>query len=144
MQYDLDEAYQQSLPDFIQVLPEGFRIGGNPQTTLNVSIQDEQLVRTLWDQGRSVCRSIDGYSSISTKKLCRVCRDQGRCTVQIVLFVLIDDNPFRLALNYTSGQNYLAYRRTCRDKGHDLRHALTKLSVSSRGTWGEIRFKEVF
>lgn len=144
MQYDLEDAYQRSLPDFIQVLPEGFRIGENVQPTRNVSIQDEQLVRTLWDHGRALCRSIDGFSSITSGKVCRVCRDQRRCTAQIVLFVLVDDSPFRIALNYTSGQNYLAYRRVSRDKDRDLRHVLTKLSVTSRGTWGEMRFEEVF
>jgi hypothetical protein len=143
MQYDLEAAYQQSLPDFIQVLSGGFSVAGKVQPSLEVSIQDEQLVRTLWDHGRPLCRSIGGYSSITNGKVCRVCRDLRRCTAQIILFVLLDSDPFRIALNHTSGQNYLAYRRNSCNTNRDLCHVLTQISIISHDSWGEVHFQEL-
>jgi hypothetical protein len=135
MPYDIESTYRRSLPDFIRVAPEGFAIGGRVEPTLEVSIQDEQVVKKLWNQGRLLCQSPDGLASTTTRKPCRLCRDQRRCTSQIILYVLAADSPYRIALNYTSAQNYLAYRRTVIGKGLELREGITVLSVASHATW---------
>lgn len=144
MYHDIEAIYQRSLPDFLRVVPEGFEIAGHVEPTLHVSIQDEQVVRKLWDHGRLLCQSKDGHSSLATGKACRVCRDQTRCTPQIILYVLAGESPFRIALNYTSGQNYLTYRRGIIDRGSDLRDIITVLSATSHQTWGEVHFQELF
>jgi hypothetical protein len=144
MQNDIEALYRRSLPDFVRVLPDGFQFAGQIQTSLEVSIQDEQLVRKLWDHGRLLCQSIDGFSSLTTGKPCRVCRHQSRCTPQIVLYVLVGDTPCRVALNHTSAQNYFNYRRRLLDQDHQPAGVLTVLTVASHDTWGEIQFRELF
>lgn len=143
MQHDIEAAYRRSLPDFIRVIAEGFEIAGQVEPTLRVSIQDEQVTRKLWNQGRVLCQSLDGLSSLTTGKACRVCRNQRRCTSRLVLYILLDDAPFRLPLNFTSAQNYLAYRRRILDGGNELHHVHTALSVVSHTTWGEVQFQEL-
>jgi len=144
MRNDIETIYQRSLPDFIRVLPEGFQRAGLVAPTLEVSIQDEQVVRKLWNHGTLLCQSLDGFSSLTTGKACRVCRDQSRCTPQIVLYVLVDETPFRIGLNPTSAQNYLKYRRRLLDQGQQLPAVVTVLTVVSRTTWGEVLFRELF
>ena len=144
MHNDIETVYQRSLPDFLRVLPEGFQVAGQVEPTVEVVIHDEQVVRKLWDHGRLTCQSTDGFSCQTTGKACRLCRDQSRCTSQIVLYVLVGQSPFRIALNYTSGMNYLTYRRRLHEKGQELRTIVTLLTVVSRATWGEVQFQELF
>ncbi len=144
MDNDIEALYQRPLPDFIRVLSEGFQINGQVKPTVEVSIQDEQLIRKLWNHSRLICQSVDGFSSLTTGKACRVCRDQTRCNPQIVLYVLLDQTPYRIALNYTSGKNYLTYRRRLIDNDHELNTVVTRLSVVPRATWGEVQFQDLF
>lgn len=142
MQQDLESRYQRTLPDFIRVQPEGFAIGKRLEQTLGVVIKDEQVVRKFWDHGRLACQSIDGFSALTTGKACRVCRHQTHCTPQIILYVLLDQDAHRIALNYTSAQNYFAYRRTLAQNGRELGSIFTLLSVVSHATWAELQFRE--
>lgn len=144
MHTDIEALYRRSLPDFARVLPDGFHLAGQVHPSLEVSIQDEQLVRKLWDHARLICQSIDGFSSLATAKPCRVCRDQSRCIPQIVLYVLVGDTPCRIALNHTSVQNYFKYRRRLVDQDHKLADVVTVLTVASHDSWGEIQFRELF
>lgn len=144
MQDDLEAIYNPSLPDFIRVSSEGFDIAGHHRPLLEVSIHDEQVARKLWEHGRVLCQSIDGRSSLTTAKPCRVCSDQKRCRPQIILYVLVDETPFRISLNHTSAQNYITYRRRLRNDGHDLKTLITALSVLPHDTWGEVQFQHVF
>ena len=144
MQQDLESRYQRTLPDFIRVQPEGFAIGKRVEQTLGVIIKDEQVVRKFWDHGRLACQSIDGFSALSSGKACRVCRNQTHCTPQIILYVLLDQDAHRIALNYTSAQNYFAYRRTVAQNGRELDAIFTLLSVVSHATWAEVQFREPF
>jgi len=144
MQQDLESRYQRTLPDFIHPQPDGFAIGTRVEQTLGVIIKDEQVVRKLWDHGRLACQSIDGFSALTTGKACRVCRHQTHCTPQIILYVLVDQDAHRIALNYTSAQNYFAYRRTLAQNGRELDSIFTLLSVVSHSTWAEVQFRETF
>ena len=144
MQHDIEGLYQHALPQFVKVLPDGFSIGGKLKPRLEVTIQDEQVVRKLWNHGRILCQSIDGYTALTESKACQACRDQRRCTTQIVLYVRAEKAVYRVALNYSSVQNYFAYRRELADKDHDLGHVITALSVIPHGTWGEVTFQELF
>ncbi len=144
MQQDLESRYQRTLPDFIRVQPEGFAIGTRVEQTLGVTIKDEQVVRKFWDHGRLACQSLDGFSALSSGKACRVCRHQTHCTPQIILYVLLDQDAHRIALNYTSAQNYFAYRRTLAQNGRELDSIFTLLSVVSHATWAEVQFRETF
>jgi hypothetical protein len=63
---------------------------------------------------------------------------------QIVLYVLHEDTPYRIALNYTSAKNYLAYRRDVMNGDGDLAAIMTALHVTPRCGWGEVTFAKVF
>jgi hypothetical protein len=144
MQTDIAAIYQRSLPDFVRVLPDGFQIRGEVKRAIDVTIHDDQVVRRLWHHGKLACQSLDGFSALATGKACRVCRDQSRCVPQIALYILMDETPFRIALNYTSSQNYLEYRPHLLDQDNELRIVVTQLTVVSRATWGEVQFRELF
>jgi hypothetical protein len=144
MHDDLEARYHHTSPAFLKVMPEGFAMGGETVSCIEVSIQDEQVERKLWDQGRLLCHSRDGRRAVKTRKPCRVCRNQLRCTSQIVLYVLHDDTPFRIPLNYTSAENYLAYRREVMNGDADPAAVMTTLHVTPRGSWGEVSFTKLF
>lgn len=144
MRDDLEARYHHPAPSLLKIMPEGFALGGETVSCIDVSIQDEQVERKLWDHGRLLCRSHDGRRAVKTHKPCRVCRDQLRCTSQIVLYVLHDDTPYRLPLNYTSAENYLAYRREVMNGDADPTDIMTTLHVTPRGTWGEVSFTKLF
>ena len=143
MQHDIEALYQRFLPQFIKVLPEGFSIGGEVKPRLDVTIQDEQVVRKLWKHGKVLCHSIDGRTALTESKVCEACSDQRRCTVQVVLYVEVDKTCYRIALNYSSAQNYFAYRRSALDHGGKLAKVLSALSVVPHGSWGEVAFTTV-
>lgn len=144
MHDDLEARYHRTCPSFLKVMPEGFVLGGTTVSRIDVSIQDEQVERKLWDHGRLLCHSRDGRRAVKTHKPCRACRDQLRCTSQVVLYVLHDDTPYRIPLNYTSAENYLAYRREVMNSETDPTAIMTTLHVTPRGSWGEVSFTKLF
>ena len=144
MHDDFEDRYHYISPSFLKVLPEGFALGDKTVPRIDVSIQDEQVERKLWDQGRLLCHSRDGRRAVKTRKPCRLCRDQHRCTPQIVLYVLHEDTPYRIPLNYTSAENYLAYRREVKNGDTDPTAVMTALHVTPHGSWGEVGFTKLF
>lgn len=144
MHTDLEDRYRQIFPPFLKVLPDGFLMGEKTLARIDVSIQDEQVQRKLWDHGRILCHSRDGRKAVKTRKPCRVCSDQPRCTSQIVLYVLHEETPYRIALNFTSSNNYLAYRRDIMAREEDPISVMTTLHVTPHSTWGEVTFTKLF
>ena len=143
MDSDIESTFNTSLPPFIRLGPEGFHLGDAKRQFLEVAIYDEQVVRAFWKNGTLRCQSADGLRSLRTGKPCRLCRNQRSCTPRIVLYLLIEKDPYRLALSYSSSRNYLAYRRELKSKGLLPPEALTRLSLSDHGSWCEVKFQLV-
>jgi len=140
MESDIESTFNTSLPPFIRLSPEGFEVGNAKKRFLEVAIYDEQVVRAFWKNGILRCQSADGLRSLRTGKPCRLCRNQRSCTPRIVLYLLFAEEPYRLALSYSSSRNYLAYRRELKLKGLTPADALTRLSLCDHGSWCEVKF----
>ena len=129
---------------YLTVRPHGFQL--NPGTLLRPALEARILAygsaRTLYQDRKPLCRSLDGIRSLSAgqQRTCADCRLRTRCTPQVRLDLLVDTQPFRLLLAHTSAKNFLLYEAQLRQRGLVLYELPHRLTVINRGSWGELRF----
>lgn len=128
---------------YLNVGPSGIQITTNspPLTTLRAHILDHGAARTLYQQRKPACRSLDGVRSLQDPQLhCAQCVQRSICTPQIRVTLVYDHLPYRLLLAFTSAKNFLFYCTKLRTQHRELADVLTQIRVLNRGTWGELRF----
>ncbi|MCP3882266.1 MAG: hypothetical protein GY701_28320, partial [Sulfitobacter sp.] len=59
---------------------------------------------------------------------------------QVRLDLLVDTQPWRLLLAYTSAKSFLLSAAQLRERGIELYEGLHHMTVINRGSWGELRF----
>jgi len=139
---ELSQIFDRPPPPFIRIVPEGFLIDSQVHEILEVVIRDESITRKLWHSQEVICRSDCGVRA-RNGKLCKTCKDLGRCTPQLVLWFEYEDQAMRLPLGYTSARNYLKYRKELEAQGVPVFTAVSRLSVVRRGHWGEVVFHQL-
>ncbi len=75
-----------------------------------------------------------------SSRTCAQCRLRAQCTPQVRLDLFVDAEPFRLLLAHTSARNFLVYEATLRQKYLAMEQCLHRITVTNRGSWGELRF----
>lgn len=129
---------------YLTVRPRGFEL--NPSTPLRPALEARILAygsaRTLYQDRKPLCRSLDGIRplSASQQRTCAECRLRTRCTPQVRLDLLVDTQPWRLLLAHTSAKSFLLYEAQLRERGIELYEGLHHMTVINRGSWGELRF----
>ena len=142
----LRDLLHRALARYLTVTPCGFVLDGcvEPVPRLVVRILDNGGARTLYQQRKPVCRSLDGAVAVTdSTKHCNRCPQLDSCTPQVRVDLVVDGRPHRLLLAFTSAKNFLAYvgrLEVLRVAVDAVRHEL--LVVPRRG-WGEIQFREV-
>jgi hypothetical protein len=139
----LREILQRAQRRYLTVRPRGFELKpGMPlQPVLQARILDFGGARTLYQDRKPHCRSLDGIRSIGEhSRTCTACRVRARCTPQLRLDLLADTQPFRLLLAHTAAKNFLLYETALRQRGLALNECLHRITVINRGSWGELRF----
>jgi hypothetical protein len=135
---------QQARRRYLTVRPHGFELkpGERLRPVLEVRILGFGSARTLYQHRKPLCRSLDGIQPTAPKdqRRCADCALRPRCTSQVRLDLLVDTQPFRLLLAHTSAKNFLLYETQLRECGVALYEGLHRISVSNRGSWGELRF----
>lgn len=98
--------------------------------------------RTLYENRRPLCRSLDGVRPLKGEQTCAACVFRRKCTPQVCVDLLIEGIPERLLLAFTSLRNFLVFVEERRRKGAAVEGAEFLLAVRNRGHWGEVCFLE--
>ena len=141
----LRDLLHRALARYLTVTPRGFVLDGDgePVPRLVVRILGYGGARTLYQQRRPACRSLDGIAAVTdSNKHCACCPQLDSCTPQVRVDLVVEGRPHRLLLAFTSAKNFLAYvgrLEVDRVAVDAVRHEL--LVVPRRG-WGEVHFRE--
>jgi len=137
---------QQARRRYLTVRPHGFALHPDAplRPTLEVRILSFGAARTLYQNRKPLCRSLDGIEPIAHqgRRRCADCALRPRCTAQVRLDLLADTQPYRLLLAHTSAKNFLLYETQLRERGGTLDEGLHRMTVINRGSWGELRFTQ--
>ncbi|MCA8955778.1 MAG: hypothetical protein KDC87_06880 [Planctomycetes bacterium] len=99
--------------------------------------------RTLYQQRKPVCRSLDGVVAVTDPtKRCELCPQIDSCTPQVRLDLVFEGRPHRLLLAFTSAKNFLAYVRRLDAQPLAVDAGRHELLVVPRRGWGEVQFRE--
>ena len=131
---------------YLTVKPHGIEIspGRTPVRVIEARVLNHGGARTLYRGRRPVCRSLDGLAAVrKPDKRCASCHDSKHCTPQVRVDLLVEGKPCRLLLSFTSARNFLGYVAQLQARGHKPQAVRTRVNVTHRGSWGELRFHEV-
>ena len=93
----LREILCKSFSRYLTVLPSGFQLPhGKIASSLEAKIMNVSPARTLYQNRKPVCRSLDGLRSLKETKECASCPLRKTCTPQIYLELLHDEIPLSL------------------------------------------------
>jgi hypothetical protein len=139
----LREILHGALRRYLTVRPRGFELhpGDRLRPLIDARIISYGSARTLYQQRKPHCRSLDGLRPLSEpNRHCSECQLRSRCTPQVRLDLFVDAQPFRLLLAHTSAKNFLLYEAQLRQRPSALYQRLHRIAVLNRGSWGELRF----
>lgn len=130
-----------SFSRYVRVLPSGLEVAsGEVLPSISAEILSFQHARTLYQNRKPACRSLDGIQSLTGGRACSSCLLRKSCTPQICLDFLHDGMPLRLMLAYTSARNFLAFLVEQRNKKRPMEGESVVIAVRDRGRWGEVCF----
>ncbi len=139
----LREILHAALKRYLTVRPHGFELypGETLRPTIEVRILSIGAARTWYQNRKPQCRSLDGIAPLDDRnRTCAQCRVRAQCTPQVRLDLFVDAKPFRLLLAHTSAKNFLAYDARLRQRRIPIEDRLHRITVTNRGSWGELRF----
>lgn len=134
-----------ALARYLTVTPRGFLLDSHhePVRRLVVRILGYGGARTLYQQKKPVCRSLNGIVAVTEPtKQCKACAQHDSCTPQVRLDLVVDGKPHRLLLAFTSAKNFLAYAGRLEVQRIGVDSIQLELVVVPRSGWGEIQFRE--
>lgn len=124
---------------YVSVHPEGLEMrSGEVVPSVAARLLGSHPARTLYENRRPICRSLDGVRPLKGEQTCERCTFLGKCTGQVCVDLLIEGIPERLLLAYTSLRNFLLFVEERRRQGLQVEGAEIQLVVRNRGGWGEV------
>jgi hypothetical protein len=140
----LREILHRVLVQYLTVRPRGFELqrGERLRPVVEARILGYGGARTFYQDRKPVCRSLDGVRPVTgdTDKSCAECEARARCTPQVRLDLIVERQPFRLLLAYSSARAFFVYEAELRQRDVAIEDITTKITVVNRGSWGELRF----
>jgi len=141
VQPDFHDLFADAFARYLAVRPGGLQMPQGPLvSSLRVQLLLCRPARTLYENHRPRCRSLDGIQAITESRACAACLLRKTCTPQIYIELLHDHVPYRLLLAYSSARNFMLFVSRLRQNGQPVENAEVLLSVRDRGRWGELRF----
>lgn len=128
---------------YLTVRPQGFETTRDKslQESIRTRIYGFGNARTFYRGRKPFCRSLDGLMALGkSEKRCQTCPDRKNCTPQVRVDLLVEQDPYRLLLSYTSARNFLRYIADFEEGHKRLETTYTTIQVVNRGRWGELRF----
>ena len=139
--YTMRELLGRSFSRYITVKPCGLELRpGKIIQSISATILAFRPARTLYQNKKPKCRSLDGIQSLTEGRACASCLLRKACTPQICLEILHEGIPFRLILSYTSARNFLTFISLLRKKEQPVEGSGIIITVRDRGRWGELCF----
>lgn len=140
----LRELLHRALVRYLTVRPRGFEIhpSAPPRPSVEARILGHGGARTLYEDRRPKCRSLDGVRPVTgdSTRTCAECPKRSGCVPQVRLDLVVDRRPFRMLLAYSSARAFLVYEAELRQAGRRIEDVVTKITVINRGSWGELSF----
>ena len=138
----LRDLLARSFARYLKVIPAGFQPPHAERTlpAISATILSFRPARTLYQNRKPVCRSLDGVQALIESRTCGTCLMRKMCTPQICLEILYEGIPLRLMLAFTSARNFMVFVSKQKKAGTPLEGSPVKLNVLDRGRWGEICF----
>jgi len=140
----LRELLHRALVRYLTVRPRGFELHPDrpPRSVVEARILGHGGARTLYENRRPKCRSLDGVRPVTgdLRRSCAECAQRSRCVPQVRVDLIVDRRPFRLLLAYSSARAFFGYEAELRQRRRRIEDVLTKITVVNRGSWGELRF----
>lgn len=140
----LRDILHRALVRYLTVRPRGFELqpGERLRPVVEARILGYGGARTFYQDKKPVCRSLNGIRPVTgdTARTCRECEARERCTSQVRIDLIVEQQPFRLLLAYSSARAFLVYEAELRQRRAAIENVLTKIVVVDRRTWGELRF----
>jgi hypothetical protein len=140
----LREILHRALVRYLTVRPGGFEMerGERLRPTIEARILGFGGARTFYQHRKPVCRSLNGLRPVTgdTNRTCRECEARRRCTDQVRVDLIVERRAFRLLLAYSSARAFLVYDAELKQRGVAIEDVLSKITVTNRGSWGELRF----
>ncbi|MEK7993971.1 MAG: hypothetical protein AAB403_09235 [Planctomycetota bacterium] len=138
----LRDLLARSFSRYLKVTPNGFQPSHADRTlpAISATILTFRPARTLYQNRKPVCRSLDGVQALIESRTCGTCLLRKTCIPQICLEILYQGMPLRLMLAYTSAKNFMLFVSRQQQAGTPLEGSPVKLNVLDRGRWGEICF----
>lgn len=137
----IGELLAGAIARYVTVRPEGIEVQpGEVVTSAAARLLAFHAARTLYEQRRPTCRSLDGVRAQTSPRTCAECLFRKRCTPQICLDLWLEGVPARLMLAFTSLRNFLVFVEQRRRKGEPVEGANILIAVRNRGHWGELSF----
>ena len=137
----LNDLFSDAFARYLAVRPFGILFPhGRLCSSLPVKILACRTARTLYQDKKPVCRSLDGIQSIQENRACASCLLRKTCTPQLHLELLVNGVPYRLLLAYTSARNFMLFASRLKNQNQPIENAPAIISVLDRGRWGELRF----
>lgn len=137
----LTDLFADAFARYLAVRPTGIQFPhGRICPSFCAAILACRPARTLYQNKKPVCRSLDGIQSLQEARACASCLLRKTCTPQIYLELLADGVPYRLILAYSSARNFMLFASRLREKQQPVENAQVIISVRDRGRWGELHF----
>lgn len=137
--FAIREAFRMPTPIFVRVAADHFIVDGEAVSILTGRLLRTQFLRKLFQRGALVCHAPDGVES-TDGIYCDSCR-HPRCRPYLRLY--LDRGAVHLVLDLgpASARNFLAFEDDLVAEGLHLQHWPLRLTVTPRGSWGEVRFQ---
>ena len=137
----LRHAFQKPLYAMVRVTPGGFEINDAIYPDLRGQITRMGLTRKFFHEGTLACSSPDGVRAMDGT-LCASCLDP-RCQPRLRVHLAMDKITYVLDLASTSAAKLFHIEDEARAERLELADCLLRLTVESRGHWGEVTFERL-
>ena len=146
-QHNIKDVLHDFLADnfssYVTILPHGLRLeSGKLIQRISGQIMHSGPARTLYENRKPSCRSLNGVQSLQSKTSCAACYRRGECTPQIRLDLLHASGIHRFLLAYTSARKYMLFLSSLAKQQCPVEGAEITISVINRGKWGELCFRQ--
>lgn len=137
----LRHAFQKPVYAMVRVAPEGFQIHETIYPELRGRITRRTLARKLFRDGALACSSQDGVRA-TDGTVCASCLDP-RCQPRLRVHLAFDKLTYVLELAGSSATNLFRLEDEAKAQGLELPDCPLRLTVESRGHWGEVIFERL-
>jgi hypothetical protein len=140
--FTMRDLFARTFCRYVRISPAGIQIPPDkPVSEISAQILGFRPARTLYQNRKPACRSLDAIQSVTDNHTCATCLFRRQCTPQICLDFLYQNCPCRLLLAYTSARNFMRFVSALQKQKQPVEDSHVRITVRDRGRWGEVAFR---